>query len=54
MTTMSHRIWWLVSFCALAIGAAIEFDLNPTAPQAAAQADPPAAVAARKSASPGG
>lgn len=53
---MSHRIWWLVSFCALAIGAAIEFDLNPPAPQAqsAAQDDAPAAIAARKGASPGG
>jgi hypothetical protein len=53
---MSHRIWWFVSFCALAIGAAIEFDLHPSSPQAqsAAQADPPAAVAARKSEPRGG
>jgi len=33
---MSYRIWWLIAFCALAIGIAIEMD-TPADPDAAEQ-----------------
>jgi hypothetical protein len=45
---MSHRLWWLITLFALAIGAAMEFEVPLPGPEAqsAAQAAP-ATVAAQ-------
>ncbi len=45
----SHRIWWLIAFCALAIGVAIEADApaEPPAAESSAAAAAPASLAAR-------
>jgi hypothetical protein len=41
----SHRIWWLIAFCALAIGVAIEADAPAEPPAAESSAAVPAAPA---------
>jgi len=53
---MSHRIWWLISFVALIIGAAVELDRTPNASPSvsAAEAAQTAPVAARASVPRGG